>query len=199
MYLSVKSLPIVLTKCFCLCLVRNTCLAAPRRNSPGPLCLSCCFAPDRASLDQPLLCAGPLLSVLSAEEPEEALLYCVGALKFLSGNGAILRLLLDNNCMSVAQKLIGRLCGAGGACSTMAGHILVQVRRRGSGLVRSNLKDQNQNELFCLFLVQHEKTLSSLCSPPNLTQYYHIIFLLLTRPPLLLELNVPLPPLLDSI
>lgn len=133
MYLSVKSLPIVLTKCFCLCLVRNKCLAA-RIGISLSLCLSCCFASARASLDQPLLCAEPLLSVLSAEESDEALLYCVGALKFLSGNGAILRLLLDNNCMSVAQKLIGRLCGTEDACSAMAGHILVQVRRRGSGL-----------------------------------------------------------------
>ncbi|XP_075869716.1 armadillo repeat-containing protein 2 isoform X2 [Nelusetta ayraudi] len=68
-----------------------------------------------------------LLSVLTAEESEEALLYCVGALKFLSGNGAILRLLLDNNCMSVAQRLMGRLCSAEDARSAMAGHILVQL------------------------------------------------------------------------
>lgn len=69
-----------------------------------------------------------LLAVLSTEDSEEALLYCVGALKFLSGNGTILRLLLDNKCMSAAQMLIGRLCGAEVTRSAMAGHILVQVR-----------------------------------------------------------------------
>lgn len=74
------------------------------------------------------LCAETLLAVLSTQDSEEALLYCVGALKFLSGNAAILRLLLDNNCMSATQMLIGRLCGAEAARSAMAGHILVQVR-----------------------------------------------------------------------
>lgn len=78
------------------------------------------------------MCAETLLAVVSTEDSEEALLYCVGALKFLSGNAAILRLLLDNNCMSAAQKLVGRLCGAEVArCSAMAGHILVQVQRGG--------------------------------------------------------------------
>lgn len=73
-----------------------------------------------------------LLAILITEDVSasgEALLYCVGALKFLSGNSAILTLLLDNNCMSVAQKLIRRLCDTEDAHSTMAGHILVQVRQ----------------------------------------------------------------------
>lgn len=74
------------------------------------------------------MCAETLLAVLSIEDSEEALLYCVGALKFLSGNDAFLRLLLDNNCMSAVQKLIGRLCGAEVARSAMVGHVLVQVR-----------------------------------------------------------------------
>lgn len=71
-----------------------------------------------------------LLAILITEDVSasgEALLYCVGALKFLSGNSAILRLLLDNNCMSVAQKLIRRLCDTEDGHSAMAGHILVQV------------------------------------------------------------------------
>lgn len=113
----------------------------PRWNFPA-FVFRCCFALAHASLDQPpLLCAETLLSVLTAEESEEALLYCVGALKFLSGNGAILRLLLDNDCMGVAQRLIGRLCGAEDARSAMAGHILVQVRRWEAAWIGRNEKE----------------------------------------------------------
>lgn len=75
-------------------------------------------------------CLGLFLGLLSSEDVSasgEALLYCVGALKFLSGNGAILRLLLDNNCFGAAQTLIRRLCEVDDANLTMAGHILVQV------------------------------------------------------------------------
>ncbi|KAG7508184.1 hypothetical protein JOB18_005642 [Solea senegalensis] len=71
-----------------------------------------------------------LLSVLHHEEVSasgEALLYCVGTLKFLSGNSAILRLLLDKNCIGVAQKLVQRLHTAEEAHFTIAGHILVQL------------------------------------------------------------------------
>lgn len=59
----------------------------------------------------------------------EALLYCVGALKFLSGNRAILGLLLDKNCMGVAQKLLQALCAVEEANIKTAGHILMEVRR----------------------------------------------------------------------
>ncbi|XP_037304543.2 armadillo repeat-containing protein 2 isoform X2 [Pungitius pungitius] len=68
------------------------------------------------------------LGILNNEDVStsgEALLYCVGTLKFLSGNGAILRLLLEKNCVGVAQKLIQRLRTA--ADITIAGHILVQL------------------------------------------------------------------------
>lgn len=71
-----------------------------------------------------------LLSVLTNEDVSasgEALLYCVGALKFLSGNTAILRLLLDKNCIGVAQKLIQKLCIVEDANLAVAGHILVQL------------------------------------------------------------------------
>ncbi|TKS75587.1 Armadillo repeat-containing protein 2 [Collichthys lucidus] len=70
------------------------------------------------------------LGILSNEDVSasgEALLYCVGTLKFLSGNSAILRLLLDKNCIGVAQKLIQRLCTADDTNFTIAGHILVQL------------------------------------------------------------------------
>uniref|UniRef100_A0A667WT37 Armadillo repeat containing 2 n=1 Tax=Myripristis murdjan TaxID=586833 RepID=A0A667WT37_9TELE len=53
-----------------------------------------------------------LLAVLSSEDVSasgEALLYCVATLKFLSGNNALLRLLLAKNCIGVSQQLIQRL------------------------------------------------------------------------------------------
>ncbi|XP_059211764.1 armadillo repeat-containing protein 2 [Centropristis striata] len=70
------------------------------------------------------------LGVLSKEDVSssgEALLYCVGALKFLSGNSSILRLLLDKNFVGVAQKLIQRLCTIEDDNFTIAGHIIVQL------------------------------------------------------------------------
>lgn len=70
------------------------------------------------------------LTVLTNEDVStsgEALLYCVGALKFLSGNSSMVKLLLDNSCIAVSQKLIRRLCTAEKDSFTMAGHILVQV------------------------------------------------------------------------
>lgn len=75
-------------------------------------------------------CLDLFLGLLSSEDVSvsgEALLYCVGALKFLSGNSAILRLLLDNNCIGAAQTLIKRLCAVEDTNLMMAGHILVQV------------------------------------------------------------------------
>ncbi|MEQ2204616.1 hypothetical protein XENOCAPTIV_015895 [Xenoophorus captivus] len=70
-----------------------------------------------------------LLLVLNNEDAHvsgEALLYCVGTLKFLSGNATILRLLLAKNCVGVAQELIQKLCKATDCNMTVAGHILVQ-------------------------------------------------------------------------
>ncbi|XP_076010996.1 armadillo repeat-containing protein 2 isoform X2 [Genypterus blacodes] len=74
-----------------------------------------------------------LLAVLSGEGVSacgEALLYCVGTLKFLSGNGSLLKLLLDKNCVGVSQQLIQRLhtlSAQGDTHFTTAGHILVQL------------------------------------------------------------------------
>ncbi|KAM3603218.1 uncharacterized protein V6R79_018660 [Siganus canaliculatus] len=71
-----------------------------------------------------------VLAVLSHDDvfaSGEAVLYCVGTLKFLSGNSVILRLLLDKDCMGVAQKLIQKLCMAKDANLTMAEHILVEL------------------------------------------------------------------------
>uniref|UniRef100_A0A3Q0RQS8 Armadillo repeat containing 2 n=1 Tax=Amphilophus citrinellus TaxID=61819 RepID=A0A3Q0RQS8_AMPCI len=104
-----------------------------------------------------------LLSVLTNEDLStsgEALLYCVGALKFLSGNAAILRLLLDKNCIGVAQKLIQKLCVVEDTNLAIAGHILVQLT-----VTLRNLADLSDSRpLFvsfsilpalCLVLQQH--------------------------------------------
>ena len=39
----------------------------------------------------------------------EALVYCVGALKFLSGNTTILKQLVRNNCIEAAGKLLAAI------------------------------------------------------------------------------------------
>ncbi|XP_046877170.1 armadillo repeat-containing protein 2 [Hypomesus transpacificus] len=74
-----------------------------------------------------------LLCVLHSEDVSvsaEALLYCVGTLKFLSGNSSLVRLLLVKDCMGVASQLIKKLHPVSQPCHsqlTMAGHILVQL------------------------------------------------------------------------
>ncbi|XP_029983778.1 armadillo repeat-containing protein 2 isoform X2 [Sphaeramia orbicularis] len=71
-----------------------------------------------------------LLDILCNEDVStcgEALLYCIGTLKFLSGNSVILRLLLDKNCVGVAQKVIQKLHMVEDAHLTIAGHMLVQL------------------------------------------------------------------------
>ncbi|XP_004568862.2 armadillo repeat-containing protein 2 [Maylandia zebra] len=71
-----------------------------------------------------------LLRMLSNEHVSasgEAILYCVGTLKFLSGNTEILRILLDKNFICVAQKLIQKLCIVEETNLPIAGHILVQL------------------------------------------------------------------------
>ncbi|KAK5852891.1 hypothetical protein PBY51_006726 [Eleginops maclovinus] len=95
------------------------------------------------------------LGVLSHEDVSssgEALLYCVGTLKFLSGNSAILRLLLDKNCVGVAQKLIQRLCTAGDTDFTIAGHILVQL----TAALRNLADHPDARPLFISFSVLSE-------------------------------------------
>ncbi|XP_028857832.1 LOW QUALITY PROTEIN: armadillo repeat-containing protein 2 [Denticeps clupeoides] len=58
----------------------------------------------------------------------EALLYCSAALKFLSGNGALRRLLLEKECISVLSQLTQQLTHThSGHTHTVAGHILVQL------------------------------------------------------------------------
>ncbi|XP_070705740.1 armadillo repeat-containing protein 2 [Pempheris klunzingeri] len=97
------------------------------------------------------------LCVLSNEDISssgEALLYCVGTLKFLSGNSAILRLLLDKNCMGVAQKLIQRLCTAQVTNFTITGHILVQL----TATLRNLADHPDSRPLFISFSI-----LSELC------------------------------------
>ncbi|CAJ1078131.1 armadillo repeat-containing protein 2 isoform X2 [Xyrichtys novacula] len=98
-----------------------------------------------------------LLGILSSEDVTtsgEALLYCVGTLKFLSGNSAILRLLLDKNCMSIAKELIQRLCRVEDTHFTIAGHILVQL----TATLRNLADHPDSRPLFVSFSV-----LSELC------------------------------------
>ncbi|KAG5277166.1 hypothetical protein AALO_G00114320 [Alosa alosa] len=77
-----------------------------------------------------------LLSVLRSKDVSvcgEALLYCVATLKFLSGNSALRRLLLEKDCIGVLSQLTHRLTHAPserdstGPTHTTAGHILVQL------------------------------------------------------------------------
>ncbi|CAL8315829.1 unnamed protein product [Lota lota] len=75
-----------------------------------------------------------LLGVLSSEDvvgvSAEALLYSVGALKFLSGNDTLLRLLLAKGCVGVAKPLLQKLhplSESGHALFATAGHILLQL------------------------------------------------------------------------
>ncbi|XP_036941778.1 armadillo repeat-containing protein 2 [Acanthopagrus latus] len=98
-----------------------------------------------------------ILGILSNEDVStsgEALLYCVGTLKFLSGNSAVLRLLLDKNCIGVAQKLIQRLCTTEDTNFAMAGHILVQL----TGTLRNLADHPDSRRLFISFSL-----LSELC------------------------------------
>ncbi|XP_069014253.1 armadillo repeat-containing protein 2 isoform X1 [Embiotoca jacksoni] len=93
-----------------------------------------------------------LLSVLRNEDVSasgEALLYCVCTLKFLSGNSAILKLLLDKNCIGVAQKLLQKLCPVEDTHFTTAGHILVQL----TATLRNLANHPDSRPLFVSFSV----------------------------------------------
>ncbi|KAM9354975.1 armadillo repeat-containing protein 2 [Pholidichthys leucotaenia] len=118
-----------------------------------------------------------LLDVLSSEDVSgsgEALLYCVGTLKFLSGNPTILRLMLDKNCIGVSQKLIKQLYTAEGTNFTIAGHILVQL----TSMLRNLADHPESRPLFvsfsilselCLVLWQHSKD-QDICT--NISRIY---------------------------
>ncbi|XP_040919688.1 armadillo repeat-containing protein 2 [Toxotes jaculatrix] len=98
-----------------------------------------------------------LLGVLSNADVStsgEALLYCVGTLKFLSGNSSILRLLLDKNCIGVARKLLQRLHTVEETHFTISGHILVQL----TATLRNLADHPDSRPLFVSFSI-----LSELC------------------------------------
>ncbi|KAM9798200.1 armadillo repeat-containing protein 2 [Neosynchiropus ocellatus] len=89
------------------------------------------------------LCPDSLLAVLLSEDVSasgDAVLYAVGTLKFISGNKAILQLLLDKKVLSVAQKLLRSLCQLQENHLTTAGHILVQLT-----VLLRNLADQPES------------------------------------------------------
>ncbi|XP_029965470.1 armadillo repeat-containing protein 2 [Salarias fasciatus] len=99
-----------------------------------------------------------LLDVLSREEVSssgEALLYCVGTLKFLSGNSVLLRLLLEKNCIGVTQKLLQKLCAVEDTLLTISGHILVQL----TATLRNLADHPDSRPLFVSFSI-----LSLLCT-----------------------------------
>ncbi|XP_064196512.1 armadillo repeat-containing protein 2 [Anguilla rostrata] len=74
-----------------------------------------------------------LLAVLGAQDvlsAGEAALYCVGTLKFLSGNRALLAPLVSAGCVPALLRLAGRLASLappGHAHFAVSGHILVQL------------------------------------------------------------------------
>uniref|UniRef100_A0A8C6UIX9 Armadillo repeat containing 2 n=1 Tax=Neogobius melanostomus TaxID=47308 RepID=A0A8C6UIX9_9GOBI len=119
--------------------------------------------------DNPVL--DSLFNILTTKDvctSGEVMLYCVGTLKFLSGNSTILKRLLDKNCIGVAHKLIQRLHFVEEANMSIAGHILVQL----TAILR-NLADQSESRpLFVsfgllseLFLVlQHHNKDQDICT-----------------------------------
>lgn len=77
-----------------------------------------------------------LLDVLRSEDVSvcgEALFYCVATLKFLSGNSALRRLLLEKDCIAILSQLTNTLThtppgqDSPSSTHTTAGHILVQL------------------------------------------------------------------------
>ncbi|KAI1897608.1 hypothetical protein AGOR_G00085020 [Albula goreensis] len=74
-----------------------------------------------------------LLSVLHSEDVlsvGEAVLYCMGTFKFLSGNRSLLSQLVSKGCVHTLLQLTGRLtqsAAPGHAHFTVSGHILVQL------------------------------------------------------------------------
>uniref|UniRef100_A0A672H7K9 Armadillo repeat containing 2 n=1 Tax=Salarias fasciatus TaxID=181472 RepID=A0A672H7K9_SALFA len=99
-----------------------------------------------------------LISFIVREEVSssgEALLYCVGTLKFLSGNSVLLRLLLEKNCIGVTQKLLQKLCAVEDTLLTISGHILVQL----TATLRNLADHPDSRPLFVSFSI-----LSLLCT-----------------------------------
>ncbi|XP_051908913.1 armadillo repeat-containing protein 2 isoform X2 [Hippocampus zosterae] len=71
-----------------------------------------------------------LLELLLREDATtcgEALFYGAGTLKFLSGNAAVVHLLMEKNFISTAHNFIRKLCRVDEPHVTIAGHILVQL------------------------------------------------------------------------
>uniref|UniRef100_A0A8C1L8Q1 Armadillo repeat containing 2 n=1 Tax=Cyprinus carpio TaxID=7962 RepID=A0A8C1L8Q1_CYPCA len=108
-----------------------------------------------------------LLSLLHCEDvwsKGEAVLYCVGSLKLLSGNSALSRMLLSKGFIGVLLQLSKRMMHEGGGQRIIAGHILVQV----TAALR-NIADQSESRpsflsskafsTLCLILENHRKDL----------------------------------------
>uniref|UniRef100_W5NIQ1 Armadillo repeat containing 2 n=1 Tax=Lepisosteus oculatus TaxID=7918 RepID=W5NIQ1_LEPOC len=107
-----------------------------------------------------------LLSVLCSENIfsiAEALLYCMGTLKFLSGNSSILKLLQNKGAVSILLHLTKKLNDANRLDKTnftISGHILVQLTatlRNLADLPQSRLEFLSNSGFpeLCVILEQH--------------------------------------------
>ncbi|MBN3319339.1 ARMC2 protein, partial [Atractosteus spatula] len=107
-----------------------------------------------------------LLSVLCSENifsVAEALLYCMGTLKFLSGNSSLLKLLQNKGAVSILLQLTMKLNDANRLDKTnftISGHILVQLTatlRNLADLPQSRLEFLSNNGFpeLCVILEQH--------------------------------------------
>ncbi|XP_078699487.1 armadillo repeat-containing protein 2-like [Branchiostoma floridae x Branchiostoma belcheri] len=89
---------------------------------------------------------GLLVSVVQTADPNqscEALVYCCGALKFLSGNAALMKELSAMNCTEALAKLLSSVNSMNADSSRpndQAGHLLVQVTA-----VLRNMADSSSN------------------------------------------------------
>ncbi|XP_066275895.1 armadillo repeat-containing protein 2-like [Branchiostoma lanceolatum] len=89
---------------------------------------------------------GLLVSVVQTADPNqscEALVYCCGALKFLSGNSAMMKELSAMNCTEALAKLLSSINSTNADSSRpndQAGHLLVQVTA-----VLRNMADSSGN------------------------------------------------------
>ncbi|XP_077567565.1 armadillo repeat-containing protein 2 isoform X1 [Stigmatopora nigra] len=91
----------------------------------------------------------------------EALFYCAGTLKFLSGNAVVVQLLLDKDCMSVAHRFTQKLRKVDDEHVAIAGHILVQITATFRNLAdhtkaRSLFVSQSTMSELCLVLQRYQ-------------------------------------------
>ncbi|XP_056674623.1 armadillo repeat-containing protein 2 isoform X3 [Monodelphis domestica] len=108
-----------------------------------------------------------LLEVLKVEDLQtnnEAFLYCMGAIKFISGNPRFLNEMISKGAVEILLQLMRQInenmrkCGA---CSSNSGHLLVQMTATMRNLVdlpmaRCKLLNNNALPVFCGVMEQYE-------------------------------------------